>query len=174
MTAVSINSEIGTLRSVLVHAPGPELQAVTPGNRRSYLYDDIIDLEIAQREHRRFKTVVDRFAEVLEIRTLLEEVLEQPEAKEFLVGQIRDLVPTLSISDSLPDQSSSDLVAMLIEGTKQEGGPIARALNEVGFAFPPLPNLFFPRDIGMVLGDYAVVSSMRFEVRWTEELLVKT
>jgi len=174
MTAVCINSEIGTLRSVLVHAPGPELQAVTPGNRRSYLYDDIIDLEIAQREHRRFKTVLERFAEVLEMRTLLEEVLEQPEAKAFLVGQIRDLVPTGALSGSLPDQSPSDLVAMLIEGTKQEGGPIAQSLNEVGFAFPPLPNLFFPRDIGMVLGEEAVVSSMRFEVRWTEELLVKT
>ena len=41
---------------------------------------------------------------------------------------------------------------MLIEGTREESGPLARALNEVGFAFPPLPNLFFPRDIGMVIG----------------------
>ena len=46
-----------------------------------------------------------------------------------------------------------------------------RALNEDGFAFPPLPNLFFPRDIGMVIGRHAVVGSMRYDVRWTEELL---
>ncbi len=118
--------------------------------------------------------MLERFAGVLEVRTLLEEVLEQPGAKAFLLGQIRDLVPTGALSGSLPDQSSSDLVAMLIEGTKHEGGPIALALNEVGFAFPPLPNLFFPRDVGMVLGDYAVGSAMKFEVRWTEELLVKT
>ena len=51
--------------------------------------------------------------------------------------------------------------------------PISRALNEEGFAFPPLPNLFFPRDIGMVIGQHAVVGSMRYGVRWTEELLVK-
>jgi arginine deiminase len=174
MSAVSVNSEIGALRTVLVHAPGPELQAVTPGNRRSYLYDDIIDLEIAQREHRRFKTVLDRFSEVLEIRTLLEEALELPEAKDFLVGRIQDLVPTGSLSGALPEVAPSELVSMLIEGTEQESGPVAEAVNEVGFAFPPLPNLFFPRDIGMVLGEHALVSSMRFEVRWTEELLIKT
>jgi arginine deiminase len=43
----------------------------------------------------------------------------------------------------------------------------------VGFAFPPLPNLFFPRDIGMVIGEHVVVGSMRYGVRWTEELLIK-
>jgi len=174
MPAVSIDSEIGNLRTVVVHPPGPELQAVTPGNRRAYLYDDIIDLEIAQREHRRFKTVLERFSEVLEIRTLLAEALEVPEAKAFLVGRIQDLVPTGALSGSLPDAAPADLVDMLIEGTAHESGPVAQALNEVGYAFPPLPNLFFPRDIGMVLGEHALVSSMRFEVRWTEELLIKT
>ena len=174
MSTLRINSEIGNLESVIIHPPGPEMQAVTPGNRRSYLYDDIIDLEIAQQEHRRFKAVLQRFSDVLEIRTLLEEALADPAAKAFLLGQIRDMVPTGSLSGRLPDQSPADLVAMLVEGTEEEGGPVGLALNEVGFAFPPLPNLFFPRDIGMVLDDKAVVSSMRFDVRWTEELLIKT
>src|SRR4029450_8650715 len=39
--------------------------------------------------------------------------------------------------------------------------------------FPPLPNLFFPRDIGIVVGRRAVVGAMRYGVRWTEELLIK-
>ena len=38
---------------------------MTPGNREDYLYDDIIDLEIAQREHRQFVSVLRRFARVL-------------------------------------------------------------------------------------------------------------
>src|SRR5256885_5807557 len=54
MARVHVTSEIGPLRTVLVHTPGRELVAVTPGNREDYLYDDIIDLELAQREHRRF------------------------------------------------------------------------------------------------------------------------
>src|SRR3989442_1048534 len=44
MARVRVTSEIGPLRAVLVHTPGPELLAVTPGNRADYLYDDIIDL----------------------------------------------------------------------------------------------------------------------------------
>ena len=47
---VTVASEIGPLRSVLVHTPGPELLAVTPSNREDYLYDDIIDVEIADRK----------------------------------------------------------------------------------------------------------------------------
>ena len=61
---VTVTSEIGPLRSVLVHTPGPELLAVTPSNREDYLYDDIIDVEIAQREHRRFVAILERFAEI--------------------------------------------------------------------------------------------------------------
>jgi arginine deiminase len=174
MSALSINSEIGNLKTVIVHAPGPEMEAVTPGNRRAYLYDDIIDLEIAQQEHRRFKAVLKRFSEVFEVRSLLEEALEEPAAKDFLVGQISDMVPTGALSGRLPDQSPADLVSMVVEGTAEEGGPIGLALNEIGYAFPPLPNLFFPRDIGMVLDDKALVCAMRFDVRWTEELLIKT
>ena len=69
---------------------------------------------------------------------------------------------------------AAQIVEMLIQGTREESGPITTALNEEGFAFPPLPNLFFPRDIGMVIGRHAVVGSMRYGVRWTEELLIKS
>ena len=47
---VNVTSEIGRLRDVLVHTPGPELLAVTPDTREDYLYDDIIDLETARRD----------------------------------------------------------------------------------------------------------------------------
>src|SRR3989442_15997535 len=63
MALVHVTSEIGPLRAVLVHTPGRELVAVTPGNREDYLYDDIIDLELAQREHRRFVAVLGRVAQ---------------------------------------------------------------------------------------------------------------
>ena len=72
---VDVTSEIGQLQTVLVHTPGRELEAVTPGNREDYLYDDIIDLEIAQREHRQFVSVLRRFARVFQVRDLLAEIL---------------------------------------------------------------------------------------------------
>src|SRR6266566_45397 len=84
MARVHVTSEIGPLRTVLVHTPGRELVAVTPGNREDYLYDDIIDLDLAQREHRRFVAVLERFAQVYEVRTLLTELVARPDVREFL------------------------------------------------------------------------------------------
>jgi arginine deiminase len=159
--AVHVTSEIGPLESVLVHTPGRELEAVTPGNREDYLYDDIIDLEIAQREHRQFVSVLRRFARVHYVRDLLTEILQQPDGRDFLITKTMDVVPSDELGQRLSALPAEEIVRMLIEGTEEESGPISRALNEVGFAFPPLPNLFFPRDIGMVIGEHAVVGSMR-------------
>ncbi len=170
---VDVTSEIAQLQTVLVHTPGPELEAVTPGNRADYLYDDIIALEIAQREHRQFVSVLRRFATVLQVRELLADILAQPEAREFLITKTRDVLASDELSRRLGTLPAAQIVEMLIEGTREQSGPIAQALNEEGFAFPPLPNLFFPRDIGMVIGGHAVVAAMRYDVRWTEELLIK-
>jgi len=171
--SVEVTSEIGPLKTVLVHTPGPELEAVTPGNREDFLYDDIIDLEIAQREHRQFVSVLGRSATVLQVRELLADILAHRDAREFLVTKTMDVVESDELSQRLVTLPAAQIVEMLIEGTREESGPLAQALNEVGFAFPPLPNLFFPRDIGMVIGRRAVVGAMRYDVRWTEELLIK-
>jgi arginine deiminase len=170
---VEVTSEIAPLESVLVHTPGPELEAVTPGNREDFLYDDIIDLEIAQREHRQFVSVLRRFGKVLQVRDLLAEILQQPEARHFLITKTMDVVPDDELARQLGTMPAEQIVEMLIQGTREPSGPLAAALNEEGFALPPLPNLFFPRDIGMVIGRHAVVGSMRYGVRWTEELLIK-
>ncbi|MGH7568729.1 MAG: arginine deiminase family protein [Gemmatimonadales bacterium] len=173
MARVHVTSEIGPLRAVLVHTPGNELVAVTPGNREDYLYDDIIDLELAQREHRRLVAVLERFAEVYEVRDLLTEVVGRQEARADLVARTMDVVPSDALAQQLAELPPEALVGLMIEGALEEAGPIARALNEVGYALPPLPNLFFTRDVGIVIGEHSIVGSMRHGVRWTEELLIK-
>jgi arginine deiminase len=173
MPRIHITSEVADLESVLVHTPGLELEAVTPGNREDYLYDDIIEIEAAQREHRQFVAVLERFGQVHQVRDLLGEVLQQPEARDFLISKTMDVVPSDALAQRLAALPPAEFVSMLIEGTEEESGPISRALNEVGYALPALPNLFFPRDIGMVIGEHAVVGSMRYGVRWTEEMLIK-
>lgn len=173
MPRVNVTSEIGPLRAVLVHTPGNELLAVTPGTREDYLYDDIIDVEIARREHRRMVAVLQRFAEVLEVRQLLAEVLEQRAALDFLIGRTLEVVPSDALARQLAELPTAQLVTTLIEGAIEEGGPIGRALNEVGYALPPVPNLFFTRDVGIVIGEHVVIGSMRHGARWSEELIVK-
>ena len=174
MPAVRVTSEVGPLETVLVHTPGRELEAVTPGTREDYLYDDLIGLEVSAREHRRLVAVLKKFGRVVEISALLEQTLAQPEAREYLITRTMDVVPAEPLAQRLGELTPRALVRMLIEGAEEPGGSIARTVNEVGFVLPPLPNLFFPRDIGMVIGDHAVVGSMRYGVRWTEELLIKT
>src|SRR6266705_1100683 len=173
MALVHVTSEIGPLRAVLVHTPGRELVAVTPGNREDYLYDDIIDLDLAQREHRRFVAVLERFAQVYEVRTLLTELVARPDVREFLVTRALEVVPSDALAKQLAALSPEELVGLMVEGALEDGGPIARALNDVAYALPPLPNLFFTRDVGIVISEHAIIGSMRHGVRWTEELLIK-
>src|SRR3990170_872596 len=112
--SVHVTSEIGTLESVLVHTPGRELEAVTPGNREDYLYDDIIDLEIAQREHRQFVSVLRRFATVFQVRDLLAEILAQPQARDFLITKTMDVVSSDELSQRLGTLPAAQIVEMMI------------------------------------------------------------
>jgi arginine deiminase len=171
---IGVTSEIGQLRAVICHTPGPELLAVTPTNREDFLYDDIIDLEQARREHHRFKALLSRFAEVYEVRELLEEVFERPEVRPFLIERVMDVARSEPLAKHLLDLPSSELVSLFIEGRAVESGSLQELLNLESYELPPLPNLFFTRDAGMVVGDGVIIGSMRYNVRWTEEILMKT
>ncbi len=170
---VHVSSEIGRLRSVLVHTPGPELLAVTPSTREDYLYDDIIDHEEARREHRRFVAIVERFANVHSVRDLLADVLANRDVRDLLVKETMDIVPSEPLAREIADLPAQALVQMLIEGREEEAGPLATALNEHGYVLPALPNLFFTRDVAMVLEDHVLIGSMRYGIRWSEELIMK-
>src|SRR3954470_18086020 len=100
---VHVTSEIGALRTVLVHSPGDELLAVTPSTRADFLYDDIIDADLARREHRRFVQVLERFCEVLHVRDVLTEVLEDAEVRGLISRETRDVVPLEPLAAELRD-----------------------------------------------------------------------
>ena len=152
-----VSSEIGRLRSVLVHSPGPELLAVTPSNRADYLYDDIIEAEAAQREHRRFIAILERFTTVHQVRTLLAKTLANAEVRDLLIRETMDIVPSEPLARDISELDATALVRMLIEGRHEPPGPIAKALNEPGYVLPPLPNLFFTRDSCIVAGDRVLI-----------------
>jgi len=172
MTA-HVSSEIGRMRAVLVHSPGPELLAVTPSNRADYLYDDIIEAESAQREHRRFIAILERFSTVLQVRSLLADILFTPKSRELLVRETMDIVPSEPLARDISELDAAALVKLLIEGKEEPPGPVAKALNEPGHVLPPLPNLFFTRDSCMVVGDHVMIGSMRYAIRWTEAIIMK-
>lgn len=171
--AIRVTSEVGPLRSVICHEPGPELTVVTPENRDDYLFDDLLDLERAAWEHRRFRAVLERFAEVHEVYDLLVDTLGVPEARRYLLGHAED-----GFRDWAADEGADDLARLFIEGRAAEGpgsehDSLAVLVNEAGYYLPPLPNFFFTRDAAAVVGDAVMISAMKHEVRWTEELVMR-
>ncbi|MGQ0640046.1 MAG: arginine deiminase [Gemmatimonadaceae bacterium] len=170
---VNIPSEIGRLKTVLVHTPGAELLAVTPSTVADYLYVDIIDVEGASREHRRFVAVLERFAAVLQVANSLREILEDASTRDQVIRETMGIDPSEPLARELAEASAETLVRWLIEGRHDTPGPLGSALNADGYQLPPLPNLYFTRDSAMAVNEHVLIGAMRHGVRWSEELIMK-
>lgn len=172
--SVKVTSEIGALKAVLCHTPGSELLAVTPATREDFLYDDIIDLDLARREHQRFKAILSRFARVHEVSDLLEEVLRGSDVRPFLVEKVTDVARSEPLAKQLLELPPEELAGMFITGREMEAaGALQKMMNIDSYDLPPLPNLFFTRDAAMVVNSGVIIGSMRYTARWTEEILMK-
>src|SRR5215212_2478847 len=86
---LNVTSEIGRLKSVLVHLPGREIDLMVPPMMAQLLFDDILYGQVARAEHRRFQQLIRFIADdVYDLQDLLEEILDDPDVKEHIV---RDL-----------------------------------------------------------------------------------
>ena len=80
--APGVRSEVGRLRTVLLHRPGNELKRLTPRNNDALLFDGLPWVDRAQAEHDAFaETLRSRGVEVLYLSTLLIETLADPTAR---------------------------------------------------------------------------------------------
>jgi arginine deiminase len=168
---LNVTSEIGRLKSVLVHLPGREIDQMVPPMMAQLLFDDILYGQEAREEHRRFQQLIRFVAEeVIDLRDLLEEVLEDDDVKERIV---RDLARRKHLSrkliPALLEERPAALAEVLIAGISRdtEPGELPR------FDLNPIPNLFFMRDPQIVIGDRVVVSAMATQARRRESLLSK-
>ena len=81
-TTLGATSAVGTLRTVMLHRPGPELTRLTPRNNDQLLFDGVPWVARAQEEHDAFADALrQRGVEVLHVATLLTEVLSFPAAR---------------------------------------------------------------------------------------------
>ena len=168
---LNVTSEIGRLKSVLVHLPGREIDLMVPPMMAQLLFDDILYGQVAREEHRRFQQLIRFIADdVLDLQDLLEEVFEDEDVKERIV---RDLGKRnrlgRKLTRTLLETPAAALAEVLISGiaSDTEAGELPQ------FDLYPIPNLFFMRDPQIVLGDRVVVSSMATQARRRESLLSK-
>src|SRR5205823_2969402 len=166
-----VTSEIGRLKSVLVHLPGREIDVMVPPMMTQLLFDDILYGQVAREEHRRFQQLIRFIADdIFDTQDLLEEVLEDEETKELIV---RDLARrngfTRRLTYWLREQTAGALAEVLIGGLPSEkgGGELPK------FELYPVPNFFFARDPQVVLGDGVVICGMATQARRRESLLSK-
>src|ERR687891_96009 len=114
---LSVDSEVGTLRRVILHRPGLELRRLTPRNHDALLFDDVLWVKRARQEHAAFAdALAARGVEVLYLDELLES-MRGGELARRLIGEITQ--------DDLPFRSDSLVAAVGLVET---------------FVLPPLPN----------------------------------
>ena len=150
---VDVRSEIGELETVIIHTPGAEVENMTPETAERALYSDILNLNIGLSEYSQLHGVLSKVSKTFEVRDLLTEVIEQPEAKEELISSICRNENTEGICDRLLDLLPAELSKALIEGVLMEKDNLTKFLNKGRYELMPLHNFFFMRDSAVCLSN---------------------
>ena len=126
LPAMGATSEVGRLRTVMLHRPGPELRRLTPRNNDQLLFDGVPWVDRAQDEHDAFAQALrDRGVEVLYLVELLVETLASEEARAHAIAAVTSqmhLGDTLGtyLTDALHDQSPEELATLLTAGVRND------------------------------------------------------
>ena len=186
---LGVHSEVGRLRKVLVCSPGLAHRRLTPTNSDDLLFDDVMWVENAQRDHADFvNKMVQRGVEVVELHNLLTETMALPEARAWLLDRkiianevgLGLIDETRAFLDSLAPR---ELTEYLIGGLSTadlppdvRSGYAALAREGVGareYLMPPLPNTLYTRDTTCWLYGGVTLNPLYWPARHGETLLMK-
>ena len=181
MSHAGADSEVGRLRTVMLHRPGPELARLTPRNNDSLLFDGIPWVGRAQDEHDAFAQALrDHDVEVLYLVELLTETLDDPAARKQIIDSTTS---TLHLGDGLRDYltaamtdlAPSDLATVVTAGLRNDEiahrSIVTSLLRPDDFLVDPLPNLLFTRDSSVWLPGTVAVTSLAMPARMRETQL---
>jgi len=183
-TATGADSEVGRLRTVLLHRPGRELKRLTPRNSDKLLFDGIPWVGRAQEEHDQFAQALrDHDVEVLYLADLLVAALELPAARAECVAavlddqrhgdELRELLGA-QLADLHPEDLADVLIAGLAHDELPAGHGLVYALmDRHQFVIDPLPNLLFTRDSSGWIGDHVAIASLAMPARRREASLLR-
>jgi arginine deiminase len=184
MHEFGVHSEVGRLRTVMVCRPGLAHQRLTPGNCKDLLFDDVIWVHEAQKDHYDFVLKMqERGVEVLELHDLLAKTLENKEARDFVLDRrvtANSVGPGTAeaIRPWLDEMPAKELAAHLIGGFAIADLPDAQiksilmeAFGGTDFLLPPIPNTLFQRDPSCWIYNGVTCNSMYWPARKPESLL---
>ena len=178
------DSEVGHLRTVMLHRPGNELKRLTPRNNDRLLFDGIPWVTRAQEEHDAFAEALrNRGVEVLYLTDLLTETLEQDQARNHA---ITTALGGLHLGDTmrgylahvLQDATPEELTGYLTAGIRNDEvrggfGLVSTLMASDDFLIDPLPNLLFTRDSSVWIRDRVAITSLAMPARSRETQLTE-
>lgn len=183
-----VHSEVGQLRKVMVCAPGRAHQRLTPSNCDALLFDDVLWVDVAKRDHFDFITKMrDRGVDVVEMHNLLAETVAVPEAKKWILdNQVVANQVGLELLDEirayLEGLPHRELAETLIGGLstfefpENIGGEtldlIRDAAGVAEYLLPPLPNTIFTRDTTCWIYGGVTLNPLYWPARHEETILV--
>ena len=179
---LGVASEVGTLRSVIVHRPDLAHERLSPTNCHELLFDDVIWARRARQEFDAFVDLMrDRGAEVLLFHELLAETLADPRAREWVLQRkLRPEAVTTMFADALTqwmtEMPGEELATRLTGGVTLAELPadivstVGRALRPTDFVLRPLPNQLFMRDTSAWIYGGVSINSMFWPARQHETL----
>lgn len=184
---ISVYSEIGKLKSVLLHRPGYEVENIVPDYLSKLLFDEIVYLEQAQREHDQFAQILkNEGVEVLYLDDLMAEISKESNVREefFMEFMNEGKVVTEGLQEAVREYFSSlepqEFIRKCISGIKHNDlkhikpktlGDMIK--NVYPFYMDPIPNMYFQRDPFASIGKGISLNVMANETRNRETIFAK-
>ncbi|MDD7911994.1 MULTISPECIES: arginine deiminase [Pseudovibrio] len=185
--AFGVHSEVGKLNKVMVCSPGKAHERLTPSNCDNLLFDDVIWVDVAKRDHLDFQQKLrDRGVDVVEMHDLLTQTLAIPEAKDWIlntrvteyevgIGLVED------VRSYLEELNDRTLAEILIGGLSVEEFPqnlsgqfmdlIRHSGDLTQYLISPLPNTLYTRDTTCWIYGGCSVNPLYWPPRKDETLL---
>ena len=186
---IHVYSEIGKLKTVMLHRPGKELENLAPDILHRMLIDDIPYLKIAQEEYDAFAHVLrQQGIKVLYLEDLLAESLTDEKVRRAFLDQLLDESSIKKqdplhqlLLNYLQELPTKEMVKTVIAGIRKSAihnsTPSLADLAEdpdYPFYLDPMPNIYFTRDQQAAIGSGITINRMTFRARRRESLFMET
>lgn len=186
---IHVYSEIGKLKTVMLHRPGKELENLAPDILHRMLIDDIPYLKIAQEEHDAFAHVLrQQGIKVLYLEDLLAESLTDEKVRRAFLDQLLDESSIKKqdplhqlLLNYLQELPTKEMVKTVIAGIRKSAihnstPSLADLAEDPNYPFylDPMPNVYFTRDQQAAIGSGMTINRMTFRARRRESLFMET
>ncbi|MCO5935183.1 arginine deiminase family protein [Mucilaginibacter sp. RB4R14] len=195
---IDVTSEIGNLRSLLVHSPDSGLGKVVPSKAQDWLFEDIVHLDTMRRkEYDYYIKLLMYFLDPAKIKGKLADIDSDTANRDFFkpdnaafhnstrvieiqtllsdILQQNDIRKKLVAAVCAIESCNYKLQLQLIDTAPVELAKIfiSGSLTDDTMIFAPIPNLIFSRDLGIAINNHILLNKPAKKARSRETLLMR-